>query len=93
MELDFANGLLSALGLSYSDPHVIFKVEPWFGLLRQVIGCRSLVAGHWLPVRPACSQFSYCHRAVMPDHRIAGAINSIASKADRSGIRFSMTCS
>ena len=52
MELDFANGLLSALGLSYSDPHVIFKVEPWFGLLRQVIGC-----GHWLPVRPACSLF------------------------------------
>ncbi len=43
MELDFANGLLSALGLSYSDPHVIFKVEPWFGLLRQVIGCGSLV--------------------------------------------------
>ena len=44
MELDFAKGLLFALGLSYSDPHVIFQGGPWFGLLRQVIGCRSLVA-------------------------------------------------
>lgn len=39
MELDFAKGLLFALGLSYSDPHVIFQGGPWFGLLRQVIGC------------------------------------------------------
>ena len=68
MELDFAKGLLFALGLSYSDPHVIFQGGPWFGLLRQVIGCRSLVAGHWLPVRPACRLFSFSHRAVMPDH-------------------------
>ena len=39
MELDFANGLLFALGLSYSGSHVIFKGKPWFGFLRQVIGC------------------------------------------------------
>ena len=38
MELDFANGLLFALGLSYSGSHVIYKTEPCFGLLRQVIG-------------------------------------------------------
>ena len=37
-ELDFANGLLFALGMSYFDSHVIFKGEPWFGLLSQVIG-------------------------------------------------------